>query len=382
MGAVNTGVSARAELWNGSTKSADLALTSLQVTADMSATVRRQVRFTAAGVSSIAPTTVLTGTAATYGTGTYGGGTYGDSVRTELRGLLLPSVTDVKAFYTENGTETGLGTFMASQVVWTHDATGFGVACTAYGVSRRIQRTGWDRPFVVGGTGQTVADGIRAVITDRCPSATVTITGATDALPTTVLGAGTTSDPWADVVQLAMLSGCVIFDDATGGVTVMPVPDLSTMTRADAAWTFADGVNGTVMRFADTQDDADLINTVVVLGASHTNGQYRAVAQITDPASPWNVAAIGEVTKEVSDSAFTSLAQCQVAANAILRNEGGLIQAIEVDVLRNPAVHEGDLVWITSSELGTDGLYVVRSVSFDPAPNQPMTVTAVRTVGL
>jgi hypothetical protein len=112
------------------------------------------------------------------------------------------------------------------------------------------------------------------------------------------------------------------------------------------AWTIDAGRDGVLVEMARSLTREGVYNAVVATGeAGDTTAPARAVAYNLDPRSPtYYLGRFGPVPRFYSSPFLTTNAQCQTAAEGLLRQQLGLPYQVELSAVPNPALEPFDVV--------------------------------------
>lgn len=147
-----------------------------------------------------------------------------------------------------------------------------------------------------------------------------------------------------------------------------------------AALHLTDGVGGTVLRWSGQTSRGGAVNVVVARGSAADGGFLQGVAYDLTTTSPTFIG--GEfsplsVPYVFTSSALTNITECQSAAEAILARRRRLNgRKLTADVVPDPRIQTGDVVTVTSADLGLDRqLCVVEALGLPYTPSGPMSLT-------
>lgn len=239
-----------------------------------------------------------------------------------------------------------LGVFRLATPVITDG--GAGVTITLEGKDRagRVAAARWAAPFVVGGSGVTVAETIRRILLNRMPGCPIgwddDTDGLDDVVPRTVLEHGASSDPWRDATRIARDKGLDLYFDPEGVARLVPVP---TPTDVPVVVYEPGGVITSISRTIDTDNT---YSGVIVTGES--TGKELPVygaAWDTNPQSPTYEASFGRVPKFITSHMVTTVAQARRAARANLQRLIAAAEPITWTQVPDPALEPFDLVEVS-----------------------------------
>lgn len=160
---------------------------------------------------------------------------------------------------------------------------------------------------------------------------------------------------------LATDFGLEVLADANGYVVVRPKRDPAGLP---SAWTFAEGVDSTLLGLSKSWSRERFYNHVVVIGESADLSPIRAEASITDPSSPLRVTGpMGDRLYTYKSAMVTTVPQAQGVAASLLWQHALIEEELTVDHVPHPGLEAGDAVTITHPESATSGLWAVDSIT-------------------
>lgn len=246
------------------------------------------------------------------------------------------------------------------------------ITLTAFDRARTVSRNKWTDTYIVA-AGTNYAAALQALITDRFPAATFAVTATTATTPLLTFNAG--DDPWAKATEMAASIGYEIYFNRAGVCVIAPIPDVG---ASAVAWQHVTGPGGVVVKIDSSITNDPGYNGAVVTGQGPSNTiPVRAVSWDNNPASPtYYLGKYGKVPQFVTTSLVTTAAQAQAMADGLVRLRLGASQVVTYDVIPNPAVDEGDVVYLADTTTKIAGLYVVDacSVALTHAAAQTMVV--------
>lgn len=361
-----------AEVWQDGVKKVSLSLTEGEVVYDRTAAIPRSCTVSLAGFEAIIPEAGQLVYAAVYGEtgGTYGGGdplTYGDNVNRQIRGLIIPAVSEVRLFWRfhlDAGTEDiSLGRYKVSTVGFEHSAEGVVANISGYDVSRQVALAGYVSPYTVPRL-TNVATALTNLLTSKVAGITLTIPTTTHVTPRLTFLALEGANPWSDAQRIAYSAGWDLMTDRVGGVVAAPAPDPGTGT---AAWTVTEAA---LVRAATVLDDEQAVNTVIVWGETAEDQPVSGMAEMLN--GQWGVNTIGRRVRYFSLETVRTAEQATLTANGLLRALSGLTDTVEVETPPLPHLDPGDLVDVTDRTLNLeDTTYLLERVTLNVNPTRP-----------
>lgn len=337
------------EVWHGINKKATLNVTDCDTTYDGTGAIPRTCSMTLAGFDALIPETGSLAPAGTYAdtSGTYGDGPYGDNVNRQIRGLVIPGVSEVRLFdrlTLPDGTTEDVsgGRFRVDTVSFNHTAQGVEARITGLDVARRVAMAGYTSPYLVA-RGTNVETALKNLLTNRVGSLAVTTPVTTYTTPRLAFLPVSGANPWEDAKRIAYSAGWELTTDRSGGVTAFVPPDPGSGT---AVW---DITEATLVSAGTSLDDQDAVNTIVVNGQTAEDAPVRGVAEQLN--GQWGVNSIGRRTRYEDVEHVNSTTQANLFAHGLLRKHMGLIDTITVEVPFLPHLDQWDLVDVTDRTL-------------------------------
>jgi hypothetical protein len=220
-----------------------------------------------------------------------------------------------------------------------------------------------DDKFVVPTTTRgysTCVDAITYLIRQTLPNAVIVnaTTGARNPACAVVTW-NANSDRWDAVQQIALAMQAEIYVDALDRFVLADIPEV---LSASVVWDIAEGEGGTLMSASRQMSRTAVYNAVVASGenTSSTTAPVSAVAYDNAPSSPtrWD-GPYGHVPKVISSGLWTTVGQCQSAANYALFDAIAPNVATAVTAIPNPALEAGDCLRVAHS--GRKELFIAQS---------------------
>ncbi|WP_164700859.1 hypothetical protein [Modestobacter sp. KNN46-3] len=372
----------RAEVWSlAGVRKARLSVAAGSCTWDRTAAIPRSCDVTLAGFEGILPDLGSLPPAKTYAdtNGTYAddvvNGPYGgDLVNRQLRGLLIPAVTELRLFldvWLPDGSVESIpmGHYRIATVNPEHTPKGVRVHLTGFDVARSVRLAGYTTPYAItAGTNTRAA--LLGLLSSKVPGVTATAPSTEFTAPRLCFLPSEGADPWADCRTLAWSAGWDLLTTRTGGIVAVVPGDPGS---GEPVWSLTEA---TLTRAASTVDDEECINTVVCFGQTAEDVPVRGVAQQT--AGQWGTESVGTRTKFFTVPTVRTEQQAQNTAQGLLRQLMGLTDTIELDVPMAPHLDPGDLVAVDESVLQLeDTVYCLERSVFDFA-RQPTRLTLSR----
>jgi hypothetical protein len=287
------------------------------------------------------------------------------------RGFQLPDETQVVA---------PLGTFIVDQLTYKRTAAGSDLSATCTDLSEIISKARWTQPYQIA-AGVALSDAINAAALDRWPAVVSGI--STDTVPN-VLGAqavfeaGSDSDPWADLYNLAASFGWLLYFSPDG---ILSAESTTYAATASPVFTFATGVTAIMTSQSKVVAADQTYNGVIVTGESSANDNPpRGEAWDLNPASPTYLGGpFGSVPMFYSSPMITTADQATTVAAAMLAGCLGKTETLSWEQVVHPGLQPLDVVAAQFID-GTTVSYLLDSLTIPLSVSDVMTASARSTL--
>lgn len=283
------------------------------------------------------------------------------------RGFLLPDATHVVA---------PLGIFVPDSPEMRETAEGMSLSLACTDMALKVQRARWTDPYQAL-AGSSLAAVLTDLLHDRYPPLPINISSSN--CPETmgsglVLEAGDSSDPWADAVNLAGAYGYALFVDVTGTARVQRI---SAPVPGGYAFTFARGKTAIVTEKTKSSPLEQTYSGVIASAeGSEVANPVRGESWDTNPASPtYCRGPFGKVPYFYSSSLMTTVDQCQAAADKMLAEMIGRLEAVSWNAVVHPGLQPRDVVALEELD-GTITPYVIDTLTIPLDSGGTMSVVA------
>lgn len=254
------------------------------------------------------------------------------------RGAYVPALGDVELCQ--------MGAFVIKDAEITDSGEDLGISLKLYDRSLNVQRSRITEPYVVT-SGQHIGTVIRDIIKLRYPKVTFandfTLVAPWVTAPAGVLDRA--KDVWELMVKWAQDAGLDLYFDNLGMLTLKPLPS-DNPSVGEVIWSFDEGSTSTLLSLRKDVTADDTYNHVVCYsqptdGITPVSGE----AKITDTRHPLAITGpMGDIPYFYSSNMFTSQAQCEMVATALLYKHLGHTEHVHFNALVNPCLTDGDLV--------------------------------------
>jgi hypothetical protein len=189
---------------------------------------------------------------------------------------------------------------------------------------------------------------------------------------------------WQFVEEICQACGAEAYFDRDGNAQIVPVPGINEDTPiTEVAWEVDTGPNGVLIRSSRKVSRTGVFNAVVVVGSGNSTGAppFAFVFDSDSNSRTYYEGPFGKSVKRISNSLLTQEGDCEIAAQAELKNMTGLQRTISFNSLRNPALDPGDIILIKHLD-GTSNLVMLDSYQFDFATgDMDGTIRSIQYVG-
>lgn len=175
---------------------------------------------------------------------------------------------------------------------------------------------------------------------------------------------------WAEITKMMRSIGFEAFMDMSG--TSMRMRRIPT-TEDVPAWTFDPDEWPDPIAIGQNQQRDRVYNGVFVKGENpnSTDPPVRSTRWIEDANDPTHFIPGPPVQTNIGPRPFRFTSQyireqhgANLAADAELRRIRGLLQRVQVEIVTNPAINAGDVIYVARDDIGVIGRYVVNSLAY------------------
>lgn len=243
--------------------------------------------------------------------------------------------------------------------------SGLTIDVDAYDRARRVQRSQWVNPYVIG-AGTNFGTAVQDIVRNRYPLLTegdFLFTPTSYTTPKLVFGLDNSRDPWKAAQDMAASVGFELFFDAMGVCTFQPIPDYGSQVPV---FTYAEGEEAIILGVQRSTVDEETYSHWIVSGTSSSNTGVppRGEAKDTNPESPtYYLGDFGDVPNFWSSPYVVSVAQATTIATALLNTTLGSMEEVNFPAIVNPAHEAGDVVAIVRKRARIDDVYVMENFS-------------------
>lgn len=242
------------------------------------------------------------------------------------------------------------------------------VTLSGYDRSDAISRSSYERPYAIA-SGTNLVTAAAAIVADRSSLPTtpqMILTAVTETTPLHLLEEG--ADPWSDgVQQLAIAAGAEAFFDVTGTFVMRPEP----LLVDPAALVLSEGPECVILEIDREYNPG--FNGVIITGESAFAGPTRGEAFDLNPSSPtyWHGRYGRRPKWETHPLAITSTIANRIARTRLLQLSGAGEQ-VNLSMIPNAALAEGDIVRVQRERSGLDDLLMFESGEIPLTHDKPM----------
>ena len=242
--------------------------------------------------------------------------------------------------------------------------------------SRRVSRNRWETTYVVY-KGANVGDVIRRIINDRLPGTQFNFASTEEIVGTMFFGEDSSNDPMQDALDLALGAGMELYFDPRGICVLRPEPNPDIDLPV---WTFEDKTHPTIVSLRRRVTDENTYNRIVVVGeGSAVDYPVRGEWEDLDPASPTYVLGrYGRATQIIRSEVVLTDQQAQSAAQALGLRQKGATEEIELQVVPQFALEQGDIIAAERSRSRVRGHFIIDSMRIPFSWNDTMIINSRR----
>jgi hypothetical protein len=263
-----------------------------------------------------------------------------------------------------------LGTF-ATTTPNNHDSgDSLEIQVDGYDRSKLLTRVRWTQPYTVPSGAKTI-DAVKAIIESRMPGMRYNIEPSNATVPGSTLGTTADNDPWDDAQKFATADGMELFFDARDIVTMRRIPDPDT---EQVMRTFTDGEDSVVLSFRRENDASKMYTGVIVYSeGSEINAPIRVEV--------WRQDTNLRIPYFFPTGLIQNAAQARQTGESILRRVGQAEFSVELSVIPDPRIEDGDIVRVTRERSRLDDPFVISAFTMPLDATSEMTITMERRRG-
>jgi hypothetical protein len=266
-----------------------------------------------------------------------------------------------------------LGLFRLNNVKPSGDGT---VAISGFDFARTISRNKLTAPYLIR-SGTNYVDAIVALAQDRLGTALYQggqIASTDEVTPLITIDSG--EDPWSHLSDMALSLGMVVYFDAFGQFCLQPTIPVQ---DADVVWEYVEGGNMLVDGAVEYDDDPGFNGVVMTAEGSVIVPPLTSVLFDGNPQSPtYYKGPYGRVPDFQSSPTIGSQAQADARARAWLQQSMGVTEQAAITCVPNPAHEAGDVVQVTRTRAGIDGLFALESFELPFMVTDAMSATTAK----
>lgn len=283
-----------------------------------------------------------------------------------------------------------LGVFRLSKPLAPNVGQGVNISITVNDRSSLISAISWQTAFLVA-AGTDLASAFFAVMNSRYPGLTYALVPTNPLEPlgqnitTPAVAFGTalsgSNDPYADALSLVTNAGGLeALFDVIGQVVLRIISDPAT---APIVANFIKGSATPWLLIERDMDETVEFNGVIVIGNGTGGPPVQASVWDTNPDSPtYYLGKWGQRPKIITSALFPVAGQTTINAQAqamqIAQSTFQLVMramdATSASIIANPALQEGDCVYLNDPDTGIDGNYAISKGSITSDVSQMMTI--------
>lgn len=269
-----------------------------------------------------------------------------------------------------------LGVFQITDVQIDDTDSGVSLSLEGFDRSYKVARNKWQKPKTVltGDVGTRLA----SLLIDRYDDVQVGFSTIGRDTAKIVLGQDQSSDPWADMVDIADSAGLDLYFDVDGVAQLAPYPTADANSVLETYTLDEDGLMLDLKRRITNEQTFN--GVIVIVDNSKLDTPIRAEAWDEDTDSPtYRYGAYGEVPFFYETPNIMTSKDAQETAQRILARKQGLQEEISWNQIPNPALDVNDVVQVLDTTAGVRRILIIDAMTIPLAIDAPMAVRA-RTV--
>lgn len=239
--------------------------------------------------------------------------------------------------------------------------SGLVISLSAYDRARSISRNKITKPPYTINNNTNAITAASSLILNRRPGTVIRIIGNDPGhtLPYGVLEEQT--DPWQAAREILESIGWEAYFDVDGSIIFRPVLDPNATSGLPVVWTYAEGVDATMISVGRDLSNEEAYNGQVVTGENSFNiTPARGEAWDDDPTSPtYYLGPYGKVPEFWHSEKIRTNAQAVDAAKGRLNLRKGITDTVEFAVVPNPAHVYGDVVTIQRTRSQLNNQFII-----------------------
>lgn len=266
-----------------------------------------------------------------------------------------------------------LGVFQITDVQIQDTDAGVELSIDGFDRSYKVSRNKWQKPKTVysGDVGTRMA----SLLADRYDDVQVGFSTLGRDTAKIVLGQDQSSDPWADMIEIADAAGLDLFFDVDGVAQMVPYPTPDANSVVESYTLDEDGLLLSLDRRVSNEQTYN--GVIVIVDNSKLDTPIRAEAWDEEVDSPtYRYGAYGEVPFFFETPHILTAKEAQETAQRLLGKKQGLQEEISWTQIPNPALDVNDVVEVLDTTAGVRRVLIVDAMTIPLLIDAPMSVRA------
>lgn len=251
-----------------------------------------------------------------------------------------------------------------------------GVKITVEGQDRslRISRNRWTDTYTVA-AGTNVVTAIQQLLENRWDDVQTSFASTTETTTKAVFGTQTDNDPWKDAQKIAKSNGLNLFFDGDGICRLEPTP---TYQEASPVESYEENEEAMVLNVKRSLSVEQTFSGVIALG-SNSDGDTVARAEVwdDDPESPtYRYGKFGSVPRFFESPLIHTNQTAKKVAAALLEKSKGAQESISWSQITDPSLESGDLIKLKNTATKVNNRIIIDRLTIPLAAQTPMSCIA------
>lgn len=240
-----------------------------------------------------------------------------------------------------------LGVFVITKVDIEETEGGVNITVEGQDRSLKISRNRWTDTYTVP-RNTNVVTAITDLLQDRWDDIQLSFATSDETVGKSVFGTETDNDPWQDARKLAKSAGLDLYFDGDGVARLEPVPTYEETTPVEI---YTENEEAMVLNVKRSLNTEQTYNGVIAVGSnSNSDSVYRAEVWDEDPESPtYRFGKFGSVPRFYSSPMIQTQRAAEKVAIALLSRSKGAQESISWSQIVDPSLEAGDLISLTNT---------------------------------
>lgn len=250
-----------------------------------------------------------------------------------------------------------LGVFVLTKVDIEETEGGVNISVDGQDRSLKISRNRWTDTYTVA-RGTNVVTAITNLLQNRWDDIQISFASSDETVGKSVFGTEPENDPWQDAKKLAKSAGLDLYFDGNGVARLEPVPTYEETTPVEI---YTENEEAMVLGVKRSLNTEQTYNGVIAVGSnSNSDTIYRAEAWDEDPESPtYRFGKFGSVPRFYASPMIQTQRAAEKVAVAILNRSKGAQESISWNQITDPSLEAGDLISLTNTATKVNQLLII-----------------------